>query len=329
MAPEETNGSDGDSKGGLTGTSRALYDGWMTGWSFEASRHLYFLDGDPQGLSAEDRLTLLSWISTYRNLIDEWGAVDADEITKELDEMEEQVMKKVSGRRETFTVERFDSHFEEVKGAIRARAPYAYYTVLFASCASRLRFPREGDVRPKLIGSMHIFLSNMKGIIPPGSFDVVDDDLSGMKKAPGDVPGPTAARLDKALKQRIQVWSDLIFGTINVYDTLNMWGTVILLLSIVGAGLALFLLVGGIIFGVYEVIKTLPGFDAQALNSFSSGNLSSFLQNVVPAVASLGLSATFLTKKAWDSVNAFELWVAIQLARVQRLRRRSVYAMIS
>ena len=65
------------------------------------------------------------------------------------------------------------------------------------------------------------------------------------------------------------------------------------------------------------------------MNSLSLGNLSSILQNFVPAVASLGLSVTFLTKNAWDAINAFELWVAVQLARVPRLRRRSVYAMIS
>jgi hypothetical protein len=294
----------------------------MTGWSFEACRRLYFMNDDPRSLSPDDRLTLLGWLSTYRNLIGTWGPVDAEGTTKELDRMEERagVAKGPHGG-ERIGAESFDSHFEEVKGAIRAKAPYAYYTVLFASCASRLRFPREGDVRPKLIGSMHIFLTNMKGVLPPGVFDFIDNDLDEMKNEAGEG--------QRDLKQRVQVWSDLVFGTLTVGDALNGWGRTMLVLSIMGVGLTLFLLVGGVIYGVFRVIQVLPGFSAQALNSLSMSNLSSVIQNLVPAVAALGLSASLLVTRAWDAVQAFEVWVAVQLARFVRLRRRNVYAMIA
>jgi hypothetical protein len=316
--------SDGDSAptGQLSGASLALYDGWMTGWSYEACRRLYFMNDDPRSLSPDDRLTLLGWLSTYRNLIDASGPVDADGTTKELDRMEESAGEAPKGHHggEAITVESFDSHFEEVKGAIRAKAPYAYYTVLFASCASRLRFPREGDTSPKLLGSMHVFLTNMKGVLPPGVFDFVDHDLDEMRdeKKEGD----------KELKQSVQVWSDLVFGTLSVGDALNGWGRTVLVLSILGVGLTLFLLVGGVIYGVYRVIQALPGFSAQALNSLSMSNLSSVIQNLVPAVAALGLSASLLVTRAWDAVQAFEVWVAVQLARFIGLRRRNVNAMI-
>ena len=111
-------------------------------------------------------------------------------------------------------------------------------------------------------------------------------------------------------------------------DTLNGWGRTMLVLSILGVGLTLFLLVGGVIYGVYRVIQVLPGFSAQALNSLSLSNLSSVIQNLVPAVAALGLSASLLVTRAWNAVQAFEVWVAVQLARFLGLRRRNVYAMI-
>ncbi len=316
--------SDGDSAptGQLSGASLALYDGWMTGWAYDACRHLYFMSDDPRSLPPEGRLTLLGWLSTYRNLIDSWCPVDAEGTTKELDAMEELAGGASKGQHggEQITVESFDSHFEEVKGAIRAKAPYDYYTVLFASCASRLRFPREGDERAKLLDSMRVFLANMKGVLPPGVFDFIDQDLGEMKSETGEGR--------KELKQRVQVWSDLVFGTLAVDDALNGWGRTLLVLSILGVGLTLFLLVGGVIYGVFGVIQLLPGFSAQALNSLSMSNLSSAIQNLVPAVAALGLSASLLVTRAWDAVQAFEVWVAVQLARFVRLRRRNVYAMI-
>jgi len=321
---DDTSDGDATPTGQLSGASLALYDGWMTGWSYEACRRLYFMNEDPRSLSGDDRLTLLGWLSTYRNLIDAWGPVDAEGTIKELDRMEERAggaSKGPHGGEERISAESFDSHFEEVKGAIRAKAPYDYYTVLFASCGSRLRFPREGDVRPKLIGSMHIFLTNMKGVLPPGAFDFIDNDLDEMKNATGEGK--------RELKQRIQVWSDLVFGTLAVDDALNGWGRTLLALSILGVGLTLFLLVGGVIYGVFRVIQVLPGFSAQALNSLSMSNLSSVIQNLVPAVAAIGLSASFLVTRAWDAVQAFEVWVAVQLARFLSLRRRNVYAMIS
>ena len=320
--PDDASDGDAAPTGQLSGASLALYDGWMTGWSYEACRRLYFMNDDPRSLSPGDRLTLLGWLSTYRNLIDAWGPVDAEGTIKELDGMEEGAggAKGAHGGGRT-GAESFDSHFEEVKGAIRAKAPYDYYTVLFASCASRLRFPREGDVRPKLIGSMRIFLTNMKGVLPPGVFDFIDHDLDAMKDEAGEGK--------RELKQRIQVWSDLVFGTLKVDDALSGWGRTVLVLSILGVGLTLFLLVGGVIYGVFRVIQVLPGFSAQALNSLSMSNLSSVIQNLVPAVAALGLSASLLVTRAWDAVQAFEVWVAVQLARSVRLRRRNVYAMIA
>ncbi|MGH9918424.1 MAG: hypothetical protein ACRD6W_06110 [Nitrososphaerales archaeon] len=322
--PLSDDASDGDAAptGQLSGASLALYDGWMTGWSYEAIRHLYFTIGDPRSLSPDDRLTLLGWLSTYRNLIGARSPIDAGGTTKELDGMEERAGGASKGHHdeEPITAESFDSHFEEVKGAIRARAPYAYYTVLFASCASRLRFPREGDVRPKLLDSMRIFLTNMKGVLPPGVFDFIDHDLDEMGGEKGEGK--------RELKQRIQVWSDLVFGTLSVDDALNGWGRVMLVLSILGVGLTLFLLVGGVIYGVFRVIQVLPGFSTQALNSLSMSNLSSVIQNLVPAVAALGLSASLLVTRAWNAVQAFEVWVAVELARFLGLRRRNVYAMI-
>jgi len=281
------------------------------------------MNDDPRSLSPDDRLTLLGWLSTYRNLIDSWGPVDAEGTIKEIDRMEERAGGASMGTHvgEPITAGSFDSHFEEVKGAIRAKAPYDYYAVLFASYASRLRFPREGDVRPKLIGSMRIFLTNLKGVLPPGVFDFIDHDLDGMKNDTDEGK--------KELKQRIQVWSDLVFGTLAVEDALNGWGRALLVLSILGVGLTLFLLVGGAIYGVFRVIQVLPGFSARALDSLSMSNLSSVIQNLVPAVAALGLSASLLVTRAWDAVQAFEVWVAVELARFGSLRRRNVYAMIS
>ena len=320
--PDDSSDGDSTPTGQLSGASLGLYDGWMTGWAYEACRSLYFMNDDPRSLSPDDRLTLLGWLSTYRNLIDAWGPVDAEGTTKELDGMEERAGGASRGTHgEEITAESFDSHFEEVKGAIRAKAPYDYYTVLFASYASRLRFPREGDVRPKLIGSMHIFLTNMKGVLAPGVFDFIDHDLDEMKDETGEGK--------RELKQRIQVWSDLVFGTLAVDDALNGWGRTILVLSILGVGLTLFLLVGGVIYGVFRVIQVLPGFSAQALNSLSMSNLSSVMQNLVPAVAALGLSTSLLVTRAWDAVQTLEVWVAVQLGRFLGLRRRNVYAMIS
>jgi len=330
MSNDDAPSDDSNPTGELSGASLSLYDGWMTGWSYEASRNLFFLHEDPQSLSRGERSTLVGWLSTYRNLIDVWRAFDADETMKELDTMEDRVAGASRGSHgddEPITMDSFDSHFEEVKGAIRARAPYAYYTVLFASFASRLRFPRGGDAWPMLIGSMLVFLANMKGILPPGAFDFIDDDLREMKGANPAPSAPPKGEGDRALKQRIQVWSDLVFGTLAVEDALNSWGRALLILSILIAGLALFLLVGGIIFGLFEVILTLPGFK-QALDSLSSGNLSATIQAVVPAIATLGLSTSLLVMKAWDAVKGFEVWVAVQLAKFPALRRRNVYAMI-
>lgn len=311
--------------GELFGPSLPLYDGWMTGWSYEACRHFYFANGGPEALALGDRATLLSWLSTYRNLIDDYGPVDVDETMKELDAMEETVEDADKTPRkveERATMESFDSHFQEVNGAIRAKAPYAYYAVLFASYASRLRFPRDGDAWPKLVGSMRIFLSNLKSVLPPGAFDVIDGDLEEMKESRPD-------ESDTALKRRIQVWSDLVFGTISVYDSLNKVGTAVLSALLVLAGLAIVLLAGGVIVAVYDVIQSLPGFNSQALSSLSLSNLTPILKNVVPAIASIGVSISLFATRAWDAFQAFDLWVAVKLARLQSLRKRFVYAMIS
>ena len=279
------------------------------------------MNEDPGSLSPDDRLTLLGWLSTYRNLIDAWEPVDAEGTIKELDRMEERAGGAGRPHGEEITAGSFDSHFEEVKGAIRARAPYDYYTVLFASYASRLRFPREGDVRPKNHRQHAHLPHEHEGRAPAGVFDFIDHDLDEIKSAAGEGK--------RDLKHMIQVWSDLVFGTLSVDDALNGTGRTLLVLSILGVGLTLFLLVGGIIYGVFKVIQILPGFSAQALNSLSTSNLSSIIQNLVPAVAALGLSASLLVTRAWDAVQAFEVWVAVQLARSFRLRRRNVYAMIS
>jgi hypothetical protein len=332
LSSDSVPSDDPNPAGQLSGAALSLYDGWMTGWSYEACRRLYFLHEDPNSLSGAERSTLLGWLSTYRNLVDAWGAVYVGGTRKELDEMEENVGGASRGAHhgeETITLDSFDSHFEEVKGGIRASAPYAYYTVLFASYASRLRFPRDGDAWPMLIGSMLIFLTNMKAILPPGAFDFIDDDLMGMRRAPHDLSVPPTGEADRALKQRIQVWSDLVFGTLAVGDALNGWGGALVVLSIVGASLGLFLVVGGIIFGLFDVIRMLPGFNAQALNSLSLSNLSSIIQTAVPTIAAVGLSTSLLVTRAWDAVESFEVWVAVQLAKIPALRRRNVYAMIS
>ena len=125
--PDDASDGDAAPTAQLSGASLALYDGWMTGWSYEACRRLYFMDEDPRSLSPDDRLTLLGWLSTYRNLIDVWRPVDAGHTIKELDRMEERAGGgKGQHGEDRISAESFDSHFEEVKGAIRAKAPYDY-----------------------------------------------------------------------------------------------------------------------------------------------------------------------------------------------------------
>jgi hypothetical protein len=102
--------SDSSSDGKTSDASVSLYQGFMTGWSYEACRGLYYQEGElwsvpksvPDGQQpkpsskdkaelAKVRNRLLPWLSTYANLVSEWAAVGADGVSDDLDHITTQV----------------------------------------------------------------------------------------------------------------------------------------------------------------------------------------------------------------------------------------------
>ena len=312
VAPQGTTDSDGNE----TDATALFYESWMTGWSLQSCRNLYFDDYSQAG----PREKLLSWLSTAVDLVNKWEVVDSsveDNLKKMLDDVSQATP-------QTVKVDAFDRDVAEILGTIRAQVPYGYHTATFASDSSRLPYPRKTDIgKDALLNTLLRLrgsLSKIRHVVPQGAFDVIDNDLKKMIKKNESPFGDLLAISDDKTKQEkqmtevVQVWADLILGTLAAKDALRRPGKTLLYMSVGAVGLVLFSIVGLVIALVFLAIPILTGTGAAGLTLSTMKDLISSISTLVTTLSAVGLSLLLLATKAWNGVKAFEPWAAVQLA---------------
>ncbi len=224
------------------------------------------------------------------------------------------------------TLEAFDSDFERVVGAVRAKAPYAYYAVLFGQYADRLQHPRyestPGSKGPvpesgKAVSGILIqCLSELKNFLPDGAYEVVYHDL-------GDIYEAGKVRPDEQ-PDNAQAWADLIFGTATPRDLLNWKGRLAFYGSLIGAAMGLAFVAGLIVLFVVLAanlgLSRLTGVKLTDLTSITSANLSTAVATITTGLTTIGITLSTIGTKAWSWFQAYEKWAAVQLAKAQWLR---------
>lgn len=344
---DSSDGDDSSSSGWKSDdASSTLYKSWMTGFSYEACRNLYLPDGVPPPHTDDQvrkyRDKILPWLSTYLNLVCEWEAVGMDYVTDDLEQMLKDVRKLTdsptssSDRREAALHEekvdasaddRFDSDFDLVLGAIRAKEPYGGYAALSGEFSSRLRHPREGDTLAKLAAALRGNLSEMKNVLPDGAYDVIDSDLSRIQSGRqggvlGELENQVEASAGKsALNQEIATWTDLMFGVATPEGILSAQGRGLAYTLVVAVGLGLVLGIGVVIFLVLKVVANIPGMDLSSLSLAGGNNFISTVETVSTTLTTVGLSFGLLVTKAWASLKAFEQATLLFFAKKPRFRR--------
>jgi hypothetical protein len=347
------------SDGGSSDDSGTLYKAWMTGFSYEACRSLY-LPGevppprtDDQVMEYRDRI--LPWLSTYLNLLSEWSAAGIDQVTDDLEQMMKDVQKTVhpphlgppattappaapalleQGEDGNASADdKFDSDFDVVIGAIRAKDPYGRYAALFGEYSSRLTHLREGDTVAKLADAIRDNLCEMKNVLPDGAYEVIDSDLQrlegsqqgGMvKELEKDVADGVERPFEKRLKEsggktkptligqgfakrsagkrmldeEIRTWTDLMFGMAAPEDILTARGTALAHTFVVLVGLGLILGIGLVILVVLTVVAHIPGMDISSLSLNSGKGFISSVETVSTTLTTVGLSLGLLVTKA-------------------------------
>lgn len=391
-------GSASSSGGKSSDTSGSLYNSWMTGYSFEACRNLYFLQRVQPPAEGEDadrfktdlanfgdyRDTLLAWISTCTNLVSGWGAVGADEITSDLQQMADDVAPRRTKKQQaspaagtpspapaadlssmaaelttiaanltsiagagaanppkppappaeppSLKIEDFDSDFDDVIGAVRAKVPYGQYAVLFGQYSSRLQHLGEGDDPSAIVKKLRGWLTEMGTVLPQGVYGVIDHDLSsiedgktiGGQSAEHPIPGQGQGQKpnpNQALSEEVHVWEDLVFGTVTPRELLNEWGVALLYLSVAVVGLSLFFVAGLIIAVVFLGVTHIPNIDLSTLSYVTGGGLISSVATVTTTLTTVGLSLSLLVTKAWTLVQDFEKAAIVFFAKRLRLRK--------
>lgn len=323
-----------------------LYKSWMTGFSYEACRNLYLPGGVPPPHTDDQvrgyRDKILPWLSTYLNLVSELCAVGTDDVTDDLEQMLNEVRMmtdprtSVSDRRQAGSSgeqegasadDKFDSDFDLVLGAIRAKEPYGCYAALSGEFSSRLTHPRQGDTQAKLAALLRDNLSEMKNVLPDGAYEIIDSDLSRIQ---GGQAGDVVAELEKqfvssggkrALNEAIATWTDLMFGVATPEGILSARGRGLAYSLVVLVGLGLVLGIGLVIFLVLKVVANIPGMDLSSLSLVSGNNFISTVETVSTTLTTVGLSFGLLVTKAWASLQAFERATLFFFAKMPRFRR--------
>jgi hypothetical protein len=231
-------------------------------------------------------------------------------------------------------VDAFDRDVAEILGTIRAQVPYGYHTAAFASDSSRLPYPRETDNRTDTLKRLRGSLSKIRQVVPQGAFDVINNDLKKMiKKNESPFGDPISddkskqtkeqrEKTEKQLTEVVQVWADLMLGTLAAKDALSGRGRTLLYVSVGAVGLVLFSIVGMVIGLVFLAIPILTGTGAAGLSLSTMKDLISSISTLVTTLSAVGLSLLLLATKAWSGVKAFEPWAAVQLARWPWMRKR-------
>ncbi|HEV2390229.1 MAG TPA: hypothetical protein VGS04_05845 [Nitrososphaerales archaeon] len=325
-----------------------LYKSWMTGFSYEACRNLYLPDGVPPSNTDDQvrgyRDKILPWLSTYLNLVSELCAVGMDDVTDDLERMLKKVrgmtdpLSSVSDSRQVASSsekeregasadDKFDSDFDLVLGAIRAREPYGCYAALSGEFSSRLTHPRQGDTQAKLAALLRDNLGEMKNVLPDGAYEVIDSDLGRLQAArQGDIVAELenqveAASGKRALNEEIATWTDLMFGVATPDGILSAQGRGLAYTLVVVVGLGLILGIGLVIFLVLKVVANIPGMDVPSLSLVSGNNFISTVETVSTTLTTVGLSFGLLVTKAWASLQAFERAALLFFAKMPRFRR--------
>jgi hypothetical protein len=381
--PGSSAGKPSKSSGGKSsGASDVLYKAWMTGFAYEACRNLYLPDGVPPPHTDDEvreyRDKILPWLSTYLNLVSEWGAAGMDDVTDDLKQMIKDVRKTADSPAsapvsddpgplavptsphqwkagEADADDKFDSDFDLVLGAIRAKEPYGCYAALSGEYCSRLTHLREGDTVARLAAALRDNLCEMKNALPDGAYEVIDSDLSKIESPRGGViselekgaedriGGPlekewreSGGRIERALTghgpaetsaakqmlgEEIATWTDLMFGVATPEDILSSRGRSLAYTLVVAVGLGLILGIGLVILVVLKVVAQIPGMDLSTLSMVNGSSFISTVETVSTTLTTVGLSFGLLATKAWAALQAFERATILSFAKMPRFRR--------
>jgi hypothetical protein len=319
----------------------------------------------------------LPWLSTYLNLVSEWKAEGMDYVTDDLKRMVKDVRNMAdrpapaphdsdkSGllaaptlqgkKRDASADDEFDSDFDLVLGAIRAKEPYGCYAALSGEYCSRLTHLREGDTVARLASALRDNFCEMQNALPDGAYEVIDSDLSkmesprwglvnelekgaeervgrplekGWRESGGKIeealtgrgPSETSAR-KQMLDEEIATWTDLMFGVATPEGILSARGRGLVYTLVVAVGLGLVMGIGLVLLVVLKVVAQIPGMDLSTLSMVNGSSFISTVETVSTTLTTVGLSFGLLATRAWASLQAFERATILYFAKIPRFRR--------
>jgi hypothetical protein len=244
----------------------------------------------------------------------------------------------------------FDNLYNCVTGLSRVEGDYSYYAILVAAKINTLNYSKAEKINQNLTDLKdelaNLATSTPTTAIPNGAFPIITADIEDLiqkseilKSITEKVDKPegekkqdtttTQQKKEDALKQYFkqvtQEWSALFLGTLSVKDTLTERGKAILHILVALIAIIIVLAFGIPIFALFYELSIWLHVDFSTLTligSDSSGaNFLSAISTVVTILTGLGFSLTVLVKKAWSSMDTFELTIAIWLAKHNYFRR--------
>lgn len=351
--------SPGSSKAAKTsgngnGAPDGLYDGWMTGWAYQAIRDLYFARENSSGLSPDDWKNLAEFTYAYSNIIEEWGEIGFEDLTSCMGNIRKHVstsleeMKKGdrSDTDQRSKRSQFEGWFKGIEGAARTKGPYVSDVMEFSSAASQWSYSPTIDQMQLFKNMRDDLLPKIKSAVPASAHEIVSDDMGrllrvwrhdfswaekrerrlvlllsrlGRTERRKVEEAPVDEQREAKKRQLVREWSELILGAESAREILNWWGRTTLYVLLGMLGITSFILVG---VAFFFLITEIPALFGVALSKLTISDLNTILS----IVAAVGISLPVLATKLWGGLIAAEHQLAIKLTRVVTFRRNSLFS---
>ena len=341
--------SNGDSKSSQTDSSDdqadSLRRGWLTGYSYNACKTLYFdrfkldkgFDWEKwRDLPARDAKTqtdekkkvtgLLVYLNTYKSLVDHWNiderhkktvekmVANTEEYWKAAQRKPEEAEKLRKVKHEPVALEEFDVLFHIIEGVAGAENQLGYLSMEFSGCANALDNLEKADI-PGVEKEIKGKLLDLKNFLSDSAYSVVENDIDQI------VYDAKTKGLDDDLKRdkrRSWDWSNLILGTRSVNEILNDKGKSLLYFLIALFGALIFLiifLIIGVIFNYIPDVLSYFKIDLSHISLSNINDLISSLATIIGILTGVGVSLAIVAQKTWNSLKTLETRFAELIAR--------------
>ena len=342
--------SSGDSKSSQTDSSDdqadSLRRGWLTGYSYNACRTLYFerysldkgfkwetwdnlptQDAKAQADEKKKITGLLVYLNTYKSLVDHWN-IDAKHkktVEKMIENTEEfwkaanrntpqEAEKRKKAKHEPVALEDFDTLFHTIEGVAGAENQLGYLSMEFSGCANAMDNLEKAHI-PEVEKEIKGRLLDLKNFLSESAYSVVENDIDEI------VYDAKTEGLDDDLKRdqrRTWDWPNLILGTRSVTEILNDNGKGLLHFLIALFGALIFLIVFLVIGVIFNYIPDVLSYFKIDLTSISLSNINdliSSLATIIGILTGVGVSLAIVAQKTWNGLKTLETKFAELIAR--------------